>query len=499
MNLDQLTGRQREVAFERLDILKGIEALQVDGNDLETAIGKMGLTRSRYFRWQREYRQYGVAGLADKTSERRAGKLKMDEIERAYMESEILSQNAPKAMTVYDQQYLPWCRSQGIQPVSYSTFKRRVDEISAADRAYHIGGKKRYSDGGASFLRDWSLVKPLEIILSDHMQTNALCLNPSGKIVRPWLTWWMDGSSRMGLSWTISEQPNQDTINYTLFRMISQYSAPKAVYIDNGKDYTSKAFMGVSADGKAYDARYNVDEPMIRGIYDRLSIDVHFALPYNAKAKHIEPAHKYIQNLERLGDYYGYVGPNILERPERMSGVVESGGKTRTIHKDRLMSWEEYTGWYDEIMSRYNHHNHSALGMSAADYFAANWHRPDITIAEDALRLLMMKGEMVKVSPRGVQFQKNWYKHPALIAMEGQSVVFRYDPMAVNEKGEVEALHVYDLKERYICTAGQRMRVHPLKARPEDFAAVGQEKKIRATAVKERTEKRRELLDAIGY
>lgn len=101
--------------------------------------------------------------------------------------------------------------------------------------------------------------------------------------VRPWLTAWLDWGTLDFVGILIRAiSPNRDSIERCLRQGIVRCGLvpPLHIYIDNGKDY--KAALGqkrmLAAD----------DETRLRGIGDMIGAQIHFAIPFNARAKIIE-------------------------------------------------------------------------------------------------------------------------------------------------------------------------------------------------------------------
>ncbi len=129
--------------------------------------------------------------------------------------------------------------------------------------------------------------------------------------VRPWLTAWLDWGSLDFIGILIRTiAPNRDSIERCLRQGIVRCGLvpPLHLYIDNGKDY--KAALGqkrmLSAD----------DETRLRGIGDLIGARVHFAIPFNARAKIIERIFgSSCTAFARL--WPGYLGNCPENRPEQ--------------------------------------------------------------------------------------------------------------------------------------------------------------------------------------
>ncbi|MBL7122056.1 MAG: DDE-type integrase/transposase/recombinase, partial [Candidatus Marinimicrobia bacterium] len=238
ISIADLDDRQRQVAYHRADLLSQLTALRNDGFTAAQAQQNLGLKAATVSRWNKAFAQYGVAGLADQAGKRRGGKSKMSKSHRMFLYKTALTQHKPKMMSIYREEYMVFCASLAEQPVSYTTFNREFKRIPEPVKTLYRKGSKAFADSMPHHMRDWNLVKPMEVIFSDHVMLNFF-VNVNGKEVRPWVTWWMDGHSRKALGWVVTLKPSQDTIMLSLLHAIKKYGTPISAYTDNGKDYKS--------------------------------------------------------------------------------------------------------------------------------------------------------------------------------------------------------------------------------------------------------------------
>jgi len=498
LNLSELTEHQREVCYARVHIIGSIEQLKRKGHILPDVLKHFQISRSTYFEWKRNYKNYGLPGLADHSHLRREGKRKMTQEQQAFLCEQMLTQNRPKSLTIYEIDYVPFCDTIGQEPVSYQTFLRAFDEIPDPVKVLFRHGQRAFDDSNPYIERDLNSLKPLEMINSDHYRMDRFMITDAGKLFRPWVTWWMDIGTRKALGWVMSLMPSQDTINLALYYVISKYGIAENAYIDNGKDYKGKMFTGIDASGKQYNQyRQHIDEVIVRGIYQRFNINVIFALPYNAKAKPIEPAHRTIHNLERR--YYGYVGSNVVERPEEFKGVVAAGGKKYAIKMDNLPNFQQMEAQLDEIMWEYNNRKHDGLGGISPEEAWNERYQPRPLLNPDDLQLLMMRPDtkLHRLHPQGIYFKhkrQNWYYHPGMVHLEGKSVGVRFDPRNVDERGNVKSIMVYDAKDRFLFEAPMRGKAPALGDNKGLHGIIGQQKKIRRKSAEGYVDDRKNIL-----
>jgi len=492
--LAKFNNRERKVVLERADILNRYKIMRADGMTAPHARERLGVTAPTLSRWSRAFEEFGLAGLADKTSKRRGGKSKISKDQKNFLYKATLTQHKPKIMTIYRGEYMAFCASLGQTPVCYDTFLKEYNNIPENVKILYRNGSKAFADSNPFHIRDWNKVQPMDVVFSDHVKLNFMVYK-DGKEVRPWVTWWMDGHSRKALSWVVSLKPNQDTITLSLFYAIKKYGTPDKAYLDNGKDYKSKSLQGVNAEGKrASKMEILMDETMIKGTFQLLHMEPIFATPYNAKAKPIEPAHNFIHNQARLIDY-GYSGANVYDRPEYMQTGVKVQGQKKKLDTSRLFTWDQVPDVVDMMFEEYNQHVHRGLneqfkttGLTPEDVFDQGFNYElyetwKNMVSEPDLAMLMMRveGRSYKVHSNGIHFHKNYYFNNRLLIdqMEGHQVIVRFDPADVNKLGEVNRIYIYDSKGTFVCGAQILGKSHPTEASKEDFARVAEHKKVR--------------------
>jgi len=498
MTLSDLTERQRDLCYARVHIINGIEQMKRKGYILPDVLKKFQISRSTYFTWKKNYKKYGLPGLADHAHLRREGRRKMTPEQQAYICELMLNQNKPKSLTIYETDYIPFCDTINQEPVSYQTFLRAFEEIPNPVKVLFCHGQRAFDDSNPYIERNLNELEPLELINSDHYRMDMFMMSDKGTLFRPWVTWWMDIGTRKALGWVLSTMPSQDTINLALYYTILKYGIAQNVYIDNGRDYKSKMFTGIDASGKQYNQyRQEIDEVVVRGIYQRFNMNVIFALPYNAKAKPIEPAHRTIHNLERR--YYGYVGSNVIERPEEFKGVVAAGGRKYKIKLDKIPNFREMEARLDEIMWEYNNRKHGGLGGKSPEMVWDERYKPRPLINPDDLQLLLMRPDtkLHRVHSQGIYFKfkrQNWYYHPGMVNLEGKKVGIRFDPRNIDERGNVISILVYDAKDRFLFEAPMRGKASALSNNKSLHQIVGQQKKIRRKSAEEYVAQRKNIL-----
>lgn len=131
-------------------------------------------------------------------------------------------------------------------------------------------------------------LKVMEVVMGDEHTFDCWvsCKLPNGKItaIKPRLVAWVDIKSRMILGDLMCRDANSDILKESLLKLLyhDAGSVPKYIYIDNGKDYTSKGMTGCARDDRQ---RLGFDDAA-KGFYQSIGIqDYHRALPYYAWTK----------------------------------------------------------------------------------------------------------------------------------------------------------------------------------------------------------------------
>jgi putative transposase len=370
-------------------------------------------------------------------------------------------------------------------PKSDSPFYHFIDSMPQETRDFSRKGERYWREHYVpSVLRDYESFSPGEIYVADHQQINVAVRHPSGKVIFPWLSGWIDMRSRKVVGWHLDIIPSGDTVNISLKRSIESCGVPEHVVLDNGRDYSSIQFTGRVK--KRF--RFKINETEFTGIYRLLNIEPHFCIPGNPQSKSIERWF-WTQEMHFQKAFSTYRGNNVVNRPE--------GADARIKDLKHVIDWDDFNVCLDDYIHDYNQsHRHRGHGMDGQppnevwdDYFASN---PQRRVSPASLRLLMMKSRKVKVGRFGVNAFGNYYRSERLMDFGGEGVVYRYDP------GDLSEIHIYDLDSGFLCTA---QRVHRTAWNDESaYKEIKSLEKRRRKAVKEQVAVSNELDDIqFGY
>ncbi len=419
------------------------------------------LSRPTLYRWDKAYRENGLPGLCPEWGSRK-GITKMDDDAWEFFKYIFLDQSRKTIARCYDLLEMK-AGEMGWTIPSLRQVQRLVKQrIPEPVLIFYREGVKAYTDSCEPYImRDYDSIVPNQLWVSDHNQLDLAVRGPNGKPAFPWATVWMDARSRKMVGWLLSFGPNQDTILASFRRGVLKYGVPKEILIDNGKDYRSKAFAG----GRESGVRVEVNEPQVKGLISHFDIVPHFAIPYNAKSKHIERSFRTIR--EWFSSWFkSYRGANIMERPERLNKILKN--------PDKLMTIEELAELYEEFIENiYNCHEHEGAGMDgkSPDEIYYSKLQTKRTTSEDSLKLLMMKTTEARVVQRnGIRLFDHWFWNEEISMLQGQKVYARYD------QEELGKIYVFDLNDRFLCQAENKELV-VWGATQEDYRKANSEKK----------------------
>jgi hypothetical protein len=174
-----------------------------------------------------------------------------------------------------------------------------------------------------SIERDYSTLHTNEQWVGDHHQFDVM-VNDGGRIVRPWLTAWMDMRSRRIVGWCMyGHAPNQNAILSALRAGCLDCGLPDLLYMDNGKDFDCYALHGRTK-WERRRVRARVEEGPVGGILAGLGIKARFCWAYHGQSKPIE---RWFGTVEdRFGKGWDtYCGNKPENRPEDLQRQLDKG------------------------------------------------------------------------------------------------------------------------------------------------------------------------------
>ena len=289
--------------------------------------------------------------------------------------------------------------------------------------------------------RDISKIEVGEVIVADGKRLNFQVINPfTGKPCRATMIGFLDWKSTALVGYEIMLEENTQNIASALRNAILNLSRiPKFVYLDNGKAFRGKYFLGSS----------NFDEIGLKGLYEKLGITTVFANPYNARAKVIERF--FLEMQERFEKLLpSYIGTSIENKPARLRRNEKFHSEihtefTPTIQQTIQMinSWLEYKN----SLPCPNDRTRSIKKM--LDSIERQEINPRV------LDDLMMNQEIKNITSQGIRFLKADYYNDALYGLR-QKVIIKYSLF------DLSYINVYTTSGKFLCRADRITLTHPL-------------------------------------
>lgn len=330
---------------------------------------------------------------------------------------------------------------------SYTTFTRRVkSDIPEAVEVLGREGQKAFRDRCAPYIRrTYESMASNEWWIADNHTFDVITQGDNGQRHRLHLTAFFDARSGIFTGCYVTLNPSSQATLIALRKGILKYGIPENIYVDNGSEFLTFDIGGRGhRKKKPKDGQERFEPPPV---FERLGIKMTNALVRNAKAKIIERRFRDVKDhLSRLFDTY--TGGNVLEKPERLKGVLKNGeiplDSTFTEAVEELLDWyfnqQPYGG--EVVADR---------GKPRQQVYNENLHTKRVAGAEDLNLMLMRSARPQKVTRRGVHLdiagqRLDYWNDDMLMNLLGKQVYFRYDPDDLSE------VRVYDLEDRYIMT-----------------------------------------------
>jgi len=295
---------------------------------------------------------------------------------------------------------------------TYRTILKFIETIPYSQKVFGRGGMKELNDKVLPYFdRDPESISANEIWVADHHQLDIAVKWWDGSIIFPWVTMFIDMRSWKIVGWALTNTPNSQSIMTALKRGIKAYGIPDYVYIDNGKDFVSRQFMG--GELRIGKALKNDEVIEINGIYGELGIKTKNALPFNPQAKTIERLFAILE--EQFGKFSkGYRGNRVINRPEQLKNEIANGN---------LYNISQFKNMFDGYVIRYNaeegrEESKYLKGLSPDRCYAENLKKSPV-VNPGSLRLLMMPigdNEIKTVRRNGIYLRRfeKWYNTNSL-------------------------------------------------------------------------------------
>ena len=321
-------------------------------------------------------------------------------------------------------------------------------------------GQKALNDKCVPYAeREWRDLAVGEAVVADGHKLNFQVINPfTGKPCRAIMVLFWDWKSSYPLGWEIMLTESIQCVVAALRNsIITLGKFPKNALLDNGKAFRANIFR----------KKFSFQETEIPGIFDKLSIIPHFAMPYNAQSKPIERFFRTFNDwFER--ELPSYSGASIPDKPAHMN---RNEKRAKDLHNEwvptipeameLIFRWREY---YIDQPSR------ARDGQRPRDIFDAE---KGPGVDPFALHFLMMTCKARMVHRNGITFNGwHWY-HESLYGIKDKVVMFYsyYD---------LSQVYIFTVRNdgspgEFLCVAKPVEKVKPFASDsefPEDMAAV---------------------------
>lgn len=390
--------------------------------------GKLGeVTAPTFYRWLRGWRERGVSGVTPRHGMGSGGAgCSLSEEERSLLRRFWLRDTQPSMSHAWRlmRENLPWSTA------TYQTAARYLKGLPEAVKGLHRLGAKRFDDLFLPHLEQrLELYRSNDVWCSDHHCLDIL-VRYQGRLVRPWLTVFMDLRSGLVAGWWASVQPSSLSIAVAFILGALQHGLPQGCLFDNGQDYRSKWLNGhTQAVTETTPERLTqTREVEFSGVFGSLGVQVRFTRTYNGKSK--ARTERYFRTLAEYfsRDVSTYLGSDSATRPEDAELFFRRiDGKER---RQDVPDWEWLRGSLGAVIEYINNDLPFAGAESRAELYRSNL-PPAHTIARpsvEELKAALLKGEVRKVGRNGVRIHGVSYWAPELWEYTGRQVKVLYRP-----------------------------------------------------------------------
>jgi len=403
---------QRTQALERFTIIRPA---------LEKLITQAEVARTHHLslrtiqRWIKNYREQGLAGLADAERADKGTSRKLPQAAIHLIEGLAL-QTPPRSAASIHRQVEAIAREQGWKSPSYGRVRQIIKNLDPAlvTMAH---------EGAAAYREEFDLLYRREsphanaMWQADHTPLDVLLLDETGTPAKPWLTVIEDDYSRAIVGYRLSfQEATALTTALTLRQAIWHKEDPRwqvcgiptVFYSDHGSDFTSKHLEQVAADLPMELIFSQISIPRGRGKIERFFRSVDQLL---------------------LQDTPGYA-------PKGSTGVKAT--LTLAAFEQRFRTW---------LLEDYHQRVHEETRCKPVERWEAGGFVPRMPKSLEQLDLLLLTvAKTRRVQQDGIRFQGYRYIDPTLAGYVKEDVVIRYDPA---DLAEIRVFH----QDRFVCRA----------------------------------------------
>lgn len=208
---------------------------------------------------------------------------------------------------------------------SERSFRRQVEKIPEAVIKLMRYGEKALSDSYIPTVDRWyDDLKANDVWIADNHTFDFHSIGESGRCHRLYLTAFLDAKSGVMVGWNITESPDSNSTLLALRHGILRFGIPKALYVDNGREFLTHDIGGTGHRTKLKRRDFDVEKEFPPTILQLMGIKMINAQVRNAKAKPIERTfYTHKNHFSRAVETF--CGGTILERPETWKWKIKHG------------------------------------------------------------------------------------------------------------------------------------------------------------------------------
>ncbi|MEX0886053.1 MAG: DNA-binding domain-containing protein [Phycisphaeraceae bacterium] len=340
--LQYASHAQRRRAFARADCVRQLRELRCHASGsmaqhtpalirkLQEQYHPMGVSQRSLCRWDAQFGSGDVAALLDDRGgdQKSAG----DPAAWSHFRELYLDDRQPTLRDCWRRVKIA-AKAQGWAWSSETSCRRQLNQrIEPERQLYHREPRKWRQQMQPGIEQDPEAWAAGECWVGDHAQLDLWCWF-GRSLIRPWATAWIDWRTRW-VTAVLSPSPNSSTIMASLRAGLLDEQAmggPRAIWIDNGRDYDCYAFHAQTKQQRLGKRRVEYDETEFKGLFGLLGIEAHFSIAHNPNGKARMERWFDTVHLQFDKTFASYCGRSPEHRPESLKAVLADPAKAPTF------------------------------------------------------------------------------------------------------------------------------------------------------------------------
>lgn len=407
-----------EIVYQRFQMLGNlVESEQTTDAAVAARAAEVNVSKRTLWNYLKDYRKYGLAGLAPKQRADKGQHHNISERMIALVQSIRLTHPDWRVRAVYE---MACSRAVDLGEIPPSEWQVRTicESIPGPVRSIADGRENEFRNryritypmqfNGVIYQIDHNLV---DVLVRD--QRSRKYRATSGE-VRPWLTLVIESSSRVVVATKFSyDRPDRHRVAGVIRSALlaKPGGKPDEIWVDNGKDLISRH---------------------VQELTREMGIHLHNCAPH-------QPQHRGI--CER---FFGTINTRLWAA---LPGYVNSNTVERNPKARALLTVQELEKKFQEFLAQYHAEPHNELGMTPLAYWNEHCFAQPV---DDIRRLdtLLLEATNRNVIKTGIKYEARQYWHTELATIVGQQVLIRADT-AYEAPDEIEVYH----DGHWLCTA----------------------------------------------